>query len=168
MKFSNLCQSHVSTCFCEVDEWCMSREILKVNTSSVIWNSYVTQPIFTRDCIFHNASRPKSFKKHLQSYSLIIYVSDIGCLAFIFYLQIISVNIKKNSCSHNSVVLQRVSWNGERWVNYCIFIILRIYHGRLDGWRKWRAYDLGDMKEALENQLWRRWSNGRVGEWAVT
>ena len=33
---------------------------------------------------------------------------------------------------------------------------------------KWRAYDIGEAKEWLENKLWRRWSNGRIGEWTVT
>ena len=33
---------------------------------------------------------------------------------------------------------------------------------------KWKYCDLGEAKEGLENELWRRWSNGRVGEWAVT
>ena len=28
--------------------------------------------------------------------------------------------------------------------------------------------DVGEATEGLENELWRRWSNGRVGEWAVT
>ena len=38
-------------------------------------------------------------------------------------------------------------------------------HGRL-AW--WRACDVGEAKEGLENELWRRWSNGSVGEWTVT
>ena len=38
-------------------------------------------------------------------------------------------------------------------------------HGRLARRITWRACDGG---ERLENELWRRWSNGRVGEWAVT
>ena len=33
---------------------------------------------------------------------------------------------------------------------------------------KWRACDVGEAEEELENELWRRCSNGRVGEWAVT
>ena len=41
-------------------------------------------------------------------------------------------------------------------------------HGRLARWIKWRACDVGKAKERLEIELWRRWSNGRVGEWAVT
>ena len=41
-------------------------------------------------------------------------------------------------------------------------------HGRLSRWRKWRTSDVGEAKEGLENELRRRWSNGRVGEWAVT
>ena len=41
-------------------------------------------------------------------------------------------------------------------------------HGRLARWRKWRACDVGQAKEELGNELWRRWNNGRVGEWAVT
>ena len=41
-------------------------------------------------------------------------------------------------------------------------------HGRFARWRKWKSCDVGQAKERLENELWRRWSNGRVGEWAVT
>ena len=37
-------------------------------------------------------------------------------------------------------------------------------HGRLASWIKWRACDAGEAKEGLDNELWRRWSNGRVGE----
>ena len=33
---------------------------------------------------------------------------------------------------------------------------------------KWRACEVGEAKEGLENELWRRWNNGRIGEWAVT
>ena len=39
--------------------------------------------------------------------------------------------------------------------------------GQLARWRKWRACDVGKAKEGLENELWCKWSNGRVGEWAV-
>ena len=42
------------------------------------------------------------------------------------------------------------------------------HHGRLSRWCKWRACDVGKAKEGLENELRRRWSNGKVGEWAVT
>ena len=31
---------------------------------------------------------------------------------------------------------------------------------------KWRASDVEEAKEALENELWRRWSDGKFGEWA--
>ena len=41
-------------------------------------------------------------------------------------------------------------------------------HGRLARWRKWKSCDAGEAKEGLENELWRRWSNWRVGEWVVT
>ena len=41
-------------------------------------------------------------------------------------------------------------------------------HGRLAKWRKWKSCDVGEAKKGLDNELWRRWSNGRVGEWAVT
>ena len=46
-------------------------------------------------------------------------------------------------------------------------IVYPAYHGRLARWYKWRACDVGKTKEGLENVLWLRWSNGRVGEWAV-
>ena len=42
------------------------------------------------------------------------------------------------------------------------------YHGRLAKWRKWRACDVEEVKKGLKNDLWRRWSNGWVGELAVT
>ena len=33
-------------------------------------------------------------------------------------------------------------------------------------WKGWRmSYDVGEDREGLENELWRRWSEGRVGEW---
>ena len=44
---------------------------------------------------------------------------------------------------------------------------IRKKHGRLARWRKLRACDVGEAKEGLENELWRTWSTGRVGEWAV-
>ena len=50
-------------------------------------------------------------------------------------------------------------------------------HGRLARWIKSRACDvgeanwrmncdLGEATEGLENELWRKWSDGKVGEWA--
>ena len=48
------------------------------------------------------------------------------------------------------------------------FLELYGKHGRLARWIKWRVCDVGEAKDGLENELWRRWSNGRVGEWAVT
>ena len=41
-------------------------------------------------------------------------------------------------------------------------------HGRLARWIKWRACDVGEAKEGLESELWRRWSNGTVVKLAVT
>ena len=41
-------------------------------------------------------------------------------------------------------------------------------HGRLASWRKWKSCDIGEAKEGLENELWCRWSDGTVGEWAVS
>ena len=41
-------------------------------------------------------------------------------------------------------------------------------HERLARWRNWKSCDVGEAKERLENELWHRWSDGRVGEWAVT
>ena len=39
-------------------------------------------------------------------------------------------------------------------------------HGRLARWITWRACVVGEAKEGLENELWRRWSSGKLGEWA--
>ena len=41
-------------------------------------------------------------------------------------------------------------------------------HGQLARWCKLRVCEVGKVKEWLENELWHRWSNRRVGEWAVT
>ena len=42
----------------------------------------------------------------------------------------------------------------------------RSCHGRLARWRRWSACDVGESTpEGLENELWRKWSDGRVGEW---
>ena len=41
------------------------------------------------------------------------------------------------------------------------------FHGRLASCHKWKSCDIGEAKEGLENELWHRWSNRRVGEWAV-
>ena len=40
-------------------------------------------------------------------------------------------------------------------------------HGRLSRWRKWKSCVVGEPKEGLENELWRRWSSRRLGEWSV-
>ena len=40
----------------------------------------------------------------------------------------------------------------------------------MDGSRgdvNWRACDVGEAKEGLDNELWRMWINGKIGEWAV-
>ena len=35
-------------------------------------------------------------------------------------------------------------------------------HGRLARWRKWKSCDVGEAKEGLENELWRRWSDWKL------
>ena len=52
--------------------------------------------------------------------------------------------------------------------NTYFWLSIFTFHGRLARWCKWKACDVREAKEGLENDLWRRWSNGRVGEWAVT
>ena len=54
-----------------------------------------------------------------------------------------------------------------KFINFVAYFktsILRptVYHGRLARWIKWRACDVGEAKEGLENELWRRWSNRRM------
>ena len=40
------------------------------------------------------------------------------------------------------------------------------WHERLTRWRRWSAYDIIEaMMEGLENELWCKWSDRRVGEW---
>ena len=43
-----------------------------------------------------------------------------------------------------------------------------IFHGRFARRIKWRACDVEEANEGLENELWLRWSNGKVGKLAVT
>ena len=51
---------------------------------------------------------------------------------------------------------------------FIYYLFISKTYGRLARWRKWRACDVGEAEEGSENDLWRGWSNGRVGEWAVT
>ena len=46
---------------------------------------------------------------------------------------------------------------------HCLQVLLET-----NRWIKWRACDVGEAKEGLENEQWRRWSNRKVGECAVT
>ena len=39
--------------------------------------------------------------------------------------------------------------------------------GRLARWSTWSTCDVGEATEGLQNDLWRRWSGGRVVDWAV-
>ena len=48
-----------------------------------------------------------------------------------------------------------------------VLLIESEYHGLLARWIKWRACDVGEAKEGLENELWRRWSDWKLGEWAL-
>ena len=38
-------------------------------------------------------------------------------------------------------------------------------HGRLARWHRWSTCDVGEATESLDNELCRRWSDERVGEW---
>ena len=67
-------------------------------------------------------------------------------------------------------LLQSPAWKHERFLRLItnVHMLWLLCHGRLARWLMWRACDVGEAKEGLENELWRSWSNGRVGEWAVT
>ena len=41
---------------------------------------------------------------------------------------------------------------------------LSLDHGRLARRRKWKSCDVREAKEGLENELWRRWSDEKLGE----
>ena len=59
-------------------------------------------------------------------------------------------------------------WSGHKpWWNWYLTPVVNFGTWRLARRIKWTACD-AEAKEGLENELWRRWSNGRVGEWAVT
>ena len=59
------------------------------------------------------------------------------------------------------------SYITEQWHNVPLLRTLGICHGRIARRIKLRACDVGEAKEGLENELWHRWSNERVGEWVV-
>ena len=60
----------------------------------------------------------------------------------------------------------RDSFISPKLVIYSWDMINLLNHRRLARWIKRRACDVGEAKEGMENKLWRRWSNGWVGEWA--
>ena len=60
--------------------------------------------------------------------------------------------------------------SGVQYAHWCTNCVEQdaIEHGLLARWIKWKTCDVGEAKEGLENELWRRRRNERVGEWAVT
>ena len=90
-----------------------------------------------------------------------------------------------NSCSNWRPPISMQAWHrrtrfcrtltnipGVFWISLVLLILISLLwirnHGRLARWIMWRACDEGEAKGGLDNELWRRWSNGRVGQWAVT
>ena len=69
------------------------------------------------------------------------------------------VNITHNTITVHSHSLVVVVVSSSEKLNNSLF------HGQFARWRKWRACDV-EAKEGLENELWRRWSDEKVGEWA--
>ena len=51
------------------------------------------------------------------------------------------------------------------WIKEIVYYIMNL--GQLARWRKWTACDVGEAKEGLENEPWRWWRDGKVGEWAL-
>ena len=70
-------------------------------------------------------------------------------LKYVFYMKIKCKIPARNSLS-NSGVPRIWFWGG-------------LAHGRLARWHRWSACDVGEATKGLENKLWRRWSDGRVG-----
>ena len=48
---------------------------------------------------------------------------------------------------------KRIGANFDKFLDWGSFL----NHGQLARWIKWRACDLGEAKEGLENEMWRRW-----------
>ena len=71
-------------------------------------------------------------------------------------------------CYSLNMVDGRVQFCRTHWYASGLWHIRWTLHWRLARWIKWRPCDVGEAKEGLENELWRRWSNGRVGEWVMT
>ena len=78
--------------------------------------------------------------------------------------------------SHSPLSFRFISFHLPLWWSVCIHAIsqtfnerasshliprpgLVSYYGRLARWRGWRVCNVGEAKEGLKNELWRRWSN---------
>ena len=103
-------------------------------------------------------------------WNLLFIEINLHCSPLLLHYSIVAFNLMSTVLSHlqsrrecrgKCDRLERHSLRGAKRV-------LSFYHGRLARWIKWRACNVGEAKEGLENELWRRWSNGRFGEWAVT
>ena len=109
------------------------------------WFYLLQIPTFENDSIW---------SKHITSQYLVQFINNNWNLS----IQIVAVPVKTAMWSKVNL-----TWEWEPSQNFCF-----VYHGRFARWIKWRGCDIEEAKEGLENELWRRWSNRRVGEWAVT
>ena len=62
--------------------------------------------------------------------------------------------------------VQKCTWPKLCKKLFCTFLFYA-FHGQLARWHKWRACDVGKAMKWLENELWCRWSDGKVGEWPL-
>ena len=78
--------------------------------------------------------------------------------------------LKCNRCKILGTVYHRMEFGTFMTISTweCITAREGTLHGRLARWRKWKSYNVGEAIEGLENELWCRWSNRRIGEWVVT
>ena len=78
---------------------------------------------------------------------LLFYWYNINLKSYLFYLCVIYLFLFDKPQTD----LQYISFQCSGEQN-----VFPINHGRLARWRKWKSCDVGEAKEGLENELWRR------------
>ena len=130
--------------------------VLRRNQSLISYINYTNLLyIFERKSLIYKISFYSASHKTLLSLSLSLSLSSSWSSSLVF-------------CSHHLSQFLSLSYLSLLSISPYSSLYLSLFHGRLARCLKWRACDVGEAKERLENVLRRMWNNGRVGEWAVT
>ena len=98
---------------------------------------------YKKNIRFFTPTVPEYLDLHNHPFMFALLVSmDAWMLCIVFHVRVVSE------------VASALSWSLMRGGHPCPCVVRKVcMHGRLARWRKWRACDVGEAKEGLENEL---------------